>query len=161
KITVTDGKGGKVVHGYALPVVTPLTSGTPVSIAGEADSFGFATINVPAGVPVLQVTLRGGSGGADLGVVSPCGGSGITGRTGNTETLSFANPVTGEWQVAVTGFHDYSAVALTASFVTPTALNPTSKLSGLMGVTGSETFYRISVPPGATFLTITTSGGAG
>jgi len=51
---VTDGLGGQVVHGYLLPVVTPLGDGSAVSIAGAKSSIGYATIAVPAGVPVLR-----------------------------------------------------------------------------------------------------------
>src|ERR1041385_1333787 len=42
KITVTDGKGGKVVHGYQLPVYTQLSSGNAISISGGANSAGYA-----------------------------------------------------------------------------------------------------------------------
>src|SRR5262249_30882301 len=34
KITVTDGGTGKLVHGYYLPVVTPLKDGAPLVIDG-------------------------------------------------------------------------------------------------------------------------------
>src|SRR5262249_10606090 len=38
KIQVTDDAGGKVVHAYMLPVVTPLKIGVPLDIAGNSDS---------------------------------------------------------------------------------------------------------------------------
>jgi hypothetical protein len=161
KITVTDGKGGKVVHGYALPVVTALGDGKPLTLAGSAGATGFATINVPARTPVLQVKMRGGSGDADLFVKDPSGAYSMSAQEGTTETISFANPAPGVWQVEVDAFTDYAGVALTASMAPPTVFNPNSPLTNLSGDFTSETFYRITVPPGAMTLSVTTGGGTG
>src|SRR6185503_1935585 len=100
-----DGKGGRVVHGYSLPLVTVLAEGKPVTISGGAGATGYASINVPAGTPVLQVRMRGGSGDGDLFVKNPAGVYSVSGQEGTTETISFANPAEGTWQIEVDGFH--------------------------------------------------------
>jgi hypothetical protein len=58
KIVVTDGKGGRVVHGYFPPIVTELVPGVPRVISEEAYSLGTAFVTIPAGVPVLQASLH-------------------------------------------------------------------------------------------------------
>jgi hypothetical protein len=161
KITITDGKGGKVVHGYALPVVTTLNDARTVSIAGKIGTTGFATITVPAGVPVLQIKLRGGAGDPDLFVTNPSNAFSLSVQDGSNETLSFANPRAGEWLVEVDAFQTYSGVSLTASFITPTLLSGNTTLNGLAGEFTSESFYRIPIPPGASAFSIITSGGTG
>jgi hypothetical protein len=161
KITVTDGKGGKVVHGYALPVLTTLVDSRPITIAAKTNAVGFATIRVPAGTPVLQIKLREGVGDADLFVWNPDGVLSESVRVGNVDTLSFADPGAGDWRVEVDAFAAYSGVSLTASLITPTPLSTNVTLSGLAGEVTSETFYRIAVPPGASAISISTRGGTG
>ena len=161
KITVTDGQGGKVVHGYLARVFTNISSGHSVTISGAEDSAGFAWIDVPAGTPALQITLRGGTGDADLGVIHPNGDFDISDRDGNNETLTFPNPQAGRWGVEVDGFLDYSGVSLSAALITPALLSPNTQVTGLSGVVSSETLYRIPVPANADSLTISTSGGTG
>ncbi len=161
KITVTDGKGGKVVHGYFLPVVTTLAAGTPLTVNGDVNTSGYGIINVPQGTPILQFTLRGGTGDADLFVTNPDGVENFSERIGSTETLSFPNPKAGQWQFEVYAFKAYSQVALAASVVTPPVLAPNTTLAGVSGVIGSETFYRVTIPPGANLLTVSTSDGTG
>src|SRR5207248_949459 len=45
KITITDGKGGKIVHGYLLPLKTTLSLNAPVIISGGAGTEGYATVD--------------------------------------------------------------------------------------------------------------------
>ena len=161
KITVTDGQGGKVVHGYLARVFTNISSGHSVTISGAEDSTGFAWIDVPAGTQVLQITLRNGTGDADLGVMHPNAAFDSSDRDGNNETLTFPNPQAGRWQVEVDGFHDYAGVSLTASLITPALLSPNTQVTGLSAVISSETLYRIPVPAGAASLTVSTTGGTG
>ena len=160
KVTVTDGKGGKVVHGFLLAVRTRLTAGAPIVISGAMNSAGSAYLDVPADVPVLQVTLRGGSGDADLFVIYPNGYYAYSARDGSTETLSLANPAQGRWGIEVDGYTSYSGVSLMAALVTPTPLAVNTSLTSLSGVVGSERLYRIS-PAGALSFTVSTSGGSG
>jgi uncharacterized protein (TIGR03437 family) len=165
KITVTDGRGGKVVHGYLLPVNTTLRDGTSVTISGPEDDTGFlmgnATFTAPAGSTVLQVTLRGGSGDADLFVFDPSGNGAASFRIGNSETLTFPIPAAGVWQIIVDGYLAYSGVSLTAALNTAAPLGANASLTGLSGVIGSETLYRVTVPTGALTFKVSTSGGTG
>ena len=161
KIVITDGKGGRLAHGYLLPVVTNLTSGTPLVVQADAGTAGYAALTVPSGVPALQVTLRGGTGDADLLTDSPSGDVEFSGRDGNTETLTFANPKPGIWLIQVDGYAAYSAVKLAGAFVTPPVLGLNTTVVNEVGAISSETLYRIPVPAGATSLHIGASGGTG
>jgi hypothetical protein len=160
KITVNDGKGGSVVHGYMIPTVTQLSPGVPKMIDGETDSTGLAYFNVPSGTQILQVTLRGGSGDPDMYVIDPDGYYDLSGRDGSNETITYVNPKAGDWWVEVDGYYAYSGVRLTASFVTPETLAPGTR-AGLNGVVGSELLYKITVPENTAYLKVGTSGGTG
>ena len=72
-VAVTDGQGGRVVHGFALPSITTLTPGQSISISAPVNTDGFAVIDVPAGSPVLQITLREGFGDPDIFLFDPNG----------------------------------------------------------------------------------------
>ena len=161
KIVVSDGTSAKVVHGFLIPVQTTLTAGTAVRISGATGSTGFAAITVPANLPVLQITLRSGGGDADLVAVDPTGAlAGVSATDGNTETLSFDNPISGKWQIIVAGYKAYSGVFLNAALITPTLIGGNTTLT-LNGLSTDETFYRVKIPPGATAFSVTTSGGTG
>ena len=160
KVTVNDGQGGSVVHGYMVPAETPLTPGVPKTIDGEQDSTGLAYFNVPAGTQILQVTLRGGTGDPDLYVVDPDGYYGYSAREGSSETITYVNPKAGWWWAEVDGYYAYSGVRLTASFVTPETLTSGTR-AGLSGVVGSELLYKITVPANTAYLKVGTSGGTG
>ena len=160
KISVTDGRGGRVVHGYLAPMLTVLSSGTPLSIGGTLDSYGFAVVAPPAGTPVMQVALRGGSGDPDLYVYDSTGGAYQSGRNGSNETLSFSTPK-GLWLIEVDGYTAYSTVSLAATAITPLPLSPNTVVRGLGDIAGMERFYRIPVPDQASVLKVTTTGDAG
>jgi hypothetical protein len=161
KITVTDGLGGKVVHGYLLPIVTLLNSAAGIPISGDQNSIGYAAFIVPQNAPaVWQLTTRGGIGDVDLEVIGPDGSLSISEREGNNETLSFPNPKPGIWFIYGLGYMTYSDVSLTASMITPAVISGNTILPGLTGISGSETYYRIPVPAGAN-LSIKTAGGTG
>ena len=161
KITVTDAKGGKVVHGFELPVYTDLTLGSTVTIGGLHDSTGCAGIRVPAHVTVLQVTLRGGTGDAELVVMDPDGNFDYSMRDGNNETLSYAFPTPGFWPIVVYGSDTYSEVSLTASLITPSPLSAGTTLSNMSALESSESLYRVTIPAGVGSFQISTSGGSG
>jgi uncharacterized protein (TIGR03437 family) len=161
KITVTDGQGGKVVHGYFAPVLTHLPAGLGLAIGGGAGSIGYAVLDLPSGGPVLQITLREGIGDTDLLVTDPDGNGFLSARDGNNETLSFASPKAGRWKVEVVGFQTYAGVVLNAALVTPAPLSSSTVVDNLSGVLSSETLYRVTIPPGAVSFQVSTSGGTG
>jgi hypothetical protein len=162
RIAITDGQGGRVVHGISLHVETPLTLGSALSVGGTEQSYGYATMTVPAGAPVLQVTLRGGGGDADIVLYDPDGlVAGISERDGTAETLSVPTPKAGQWLIEADGYRDYWGVGLTAATPVPRVLTIPGTLSGLSGDYSSETFFQVNVPAGAPVLKVSTSGGSG
>ena len=161
KIVVTDGRGGRVAHGYMAPMLTRLVAGTPLNVSGPLDSVGFAYIEPAAGTPILQLAMRGGTGDPDLYVADPSGTEYLSGRDGSHETLSFATPATGRWLLEVDGYTAYSSVSLAATAITPMSLSPNAALRGLGDRAGVERFYRIPVPAQSSVLKVTTSGGTG
>src|SRR5262249_26841368 len=103
RIAVADGRGGKVIHGYQVPVSTVLAPSAPVRIGGEVRSAGFASVDVPEGVQIMQVTLRTGSGDVALLVSDPNQAAQISSRAGSNQTLTFENPRPGRWNIEVDG----------------------------------------------------------
>jgi len=161
KVTVTDGKGGKVVHGFLLPVFSHLSLGNGLTIAGPENSTGSADVVVPSNVAVLQVTLRGGSGDGDLYVLDPDGNWEFSERGGNSETLSFASPKAGTWIIEVDGYFDYSGVILQASSVTPQTITSNTSVPGLGAPLSDERLYKVTLPSGLPSFTVATTGGSG
>lgn len=147
-----------------------LTKGVPVTgLSGSTGSSTFYTINVPAGATDLTVNLSGGTGDADLYVRFGAQPSTSTydcrsWASGNNESCSFATPQTGTYHILVYAYSTYSGATLVASYTEPsgggTLSNGVPK-TNLSGATGSETFYTIDVPSGATNLTFNLSGGTG
>ena len=161
KIVVTDGQGGRAVVGFLLAVETPLAVGSTLNIQGARRSAGIATIDVPANTLVLQATLRGGTGDADLYAIDPDGRSIAYGaRTGLSETLSISAPKAGRWAVPVYGYQAYSGKLLATEFPVPKVLTNSVPVA-VAGVESSESYWRIAVPPGTTQLLVQTSGGTG
>ena len=79
------------------------------------------TLDVPAGMSNLTISISDGSGDADLYVrfnAAPTTGSWDCRPylNGNNETCSFSNPQAGTWHIGVRGFFPYSGVTLTASY---------------------------------------------
>ncbi|MBI3665107.1 MAG: M36 family metallopeptidase [Acidobacteria bacterium] len=162
KVTVTDGHGGKVIHGFSIFVVTLLTPEVPLTIDGTQGTFGNAVVFVPPNTPLLQVTMRNGTGDPDLLLFFNDGSSfSASARVGPTETLSRGNPLPGFWVIEAAGFKAYSGVSLKASFPIPTFVPGNATMSNLSGGISSETFYRVAVPAGAASLKLTTAGGTG
>jgi len=162
QVAVSDGQGGRVVHGFYVFVNTPLTSSQALSVAASEQTTAYASIDVPDNTLVLQVSLRGGIGDADLYVTDPNGlYVGESFRVGNTETLSIPTPKAGTWGVEVNGYRNYSGVQLLGVIPTPAPIPFPGTLTGLSGDFTSETYYKVSVPAGASGLVIKTSGGTG
>ncbi len=162
KVAITDAQGGRAIHGFWAAVETPLTPGTPVPIAGARGTAAFATIVVPPGTPVLQVTLRGGSGDPDVVLVDPDGmAAGASARIGSVDTRSIPTPKPGVWLALIVGFEAYAGVSLTGLLPVPTAIPANGSRTGLSGELSSETFFQVAVPPGGSSFRISTSGGFG
>jgi hypothetical protein len=149
---------------------TVLTLGTPRNVSGAGGgSEKFYTVVVPAGAPALRVSLSGGSGDADIVVrfgADPdplnydCGSFGFD----NDEECIITSPAAGTWHILVLGFDAYSGAQLLAEIIaapTVTVLTSGVGLTNQSGAESSTRFFSITVPAGATNLTVTTSGGTG
>ena len=158
-IAVNGGTGGG----------NTLSNGVPVTnLSGATGSQQNFTFTVPSGTATLTVTTSGGTGDEDLYVKF---GSAPTLSSydcrpyvnGNAETCTFTNPSAGTWYVMLNGYATYSGVTLTATWGadnTP-SLSNNVPVSGLGGATGSQTYYKITVPAGQTSLVVQISGGTG
>lgn len=161
KITVTDGLGGRVVHGYLLPVVTPLADGVPITVEGTRFSTGVATAIVAPATQVLRVQLGSGIGNSNLLVTDPDGLSSASSRTFGTETLTFANPAPGLWRIQVYGVDSYRYTPLSVAAVKPLPLATDTVLTGQSDLRSNESIRVFSIPAGTPVLTIATYGGSG
>jgi hypothetical protein len=146
-----------------------LQNGVPVGISGALGSQQFWTMTVPSGASSLQFQMSGGTGDADLYVRF---GSAPTMTTydcrpfasGNNETCNFPSPAAGTWHVMVVGDDPYSGATLVGSYQTGgsgSVLQNGVPVSNLAGGLGSQQFWTMSVPSGASNLQFQTSGGSG
>jgi len=161
--TYTSGGGG--------PAVTLLQNGVAIpGIADDASGEKYYKIEVPAGQAKLEIEIAGSTGDCDLYVRE---GSLPTTTEwdyrpylmGSNETVSIDNPGAGTWFIMLRGYTAYSGVTLVATYfpvVDPvTELDNGVPVPGLSGATGSEKFYKITVPAGQNFLDIEIAGGTG
>jgi serine protease len=167
--TTTHSATASLTVGQSTGGTITLTNG--VGLGSQSGAKGQQTnyvIAVPAGQASLKVTISGGTGDADLYVKF---GAAPTLSTfdcrpfinGNSETCTFTNPAAGNWFIMLNGFAAYSGVTVTATFAadTTTALSNNVPVTGLAGASGSQTFFKITVPAGQTQLVVHTSGGTG
>jgi len=161
--TYSSGGGG--------PVVTLLQNGVAVTgISDDASGEKYYKIEVPAGQAKLEIDMSGSNGDCDLYVRE---GSLPTTTEwdyrpyvlGSNETVSIDNPGAGTWFIMLRAFTAYNDLTLVATYfpvVDPvTELDNGVPVPGLSGATGSEKFYKITVPTGQDFLDIEISGGTG
>ena len=141
-------------------------------LSGAQGSETFFTLEVPSGATNLVFEMSGGSGDADLYVRR---GAEPTTSTydcrpwlnGNNETCDFDTPQAGTWHVMIRAYSAYSSVSLVGSFDEPGGGGGTNELdkgvavTGLAGAQGSEVFFTLDVPAGATDLSFAMSGGSG
>jgi hypothetical protein len=151
------------------PVPTALVSGVPVTgLSGAAGSDQYFTLDVPSGSSLL-VTIAGGTGDADLFVRF---GAAPTNSQwdcrpflfGNNETCTITFAQAGTWWIRVNAFSAISGVTLTATASpapTPTVLVNGVAVTDLSGAAGSEQFFTLQVPSGASSLVVTIAGGTG
>jgi len=161
-LTVSGGGGGGSV----------LTSGVPVTgLSGAAAQQSNFTIVVPAGQTLLTVALSGGTGDADLYVRA---GAAPTLSTfdcrpfisGNNETCTFNTPAANTYFIMLNGFTAYSGASLVATFSGgggggETVLVNGVPVTGISGASGSQQFFKLTVPAGQTSVVFQTSGGTG
>ena len=153
--------------------VTLLMNGVPVTgIAGAAAVERHFMIQVPSGVQKLEIVMSGGTGDADMYVRK--GAQPTTSQydyrpylIGNDESVTVNNPSPGGWYIMIRGYQAFSGVQLVATYGggTPpdevTTLQNGVPVTGIAGGTGSEKFYKITVPAGQAELEIAMSGGTG
>jgi hypothetical protein len=170
------GTSGATTHSAAAtltvnaPSSTPtLTSGVPVTgIGGAVNSQQFWVINVPAGQSTLTVTTSGGTGDADLYVklgakpttsVYDCRSYGST----TAETCTITAPAAGAYYILINGYTAFSGVTLTATYVgdTTTPLTNGVAVTGIAGASGSQQYWKLSVPSGQAKVVFAMSGGTG
>ena len=158
QIAVTDGRGGRTVHGFQLRVEADLTPGQPITISGAGGSLGLAFVTVPPDTDILQVRLRGGNGDADLVLFSPTFDSEFSFLDGSNETLSIRDPAPGEWVARVDGTRAYRDISLRADLLTPTEIVAPGQVTGLSEGETGELFYKLTVPAATPLLRVTLTG---
>lgn len=92
-------------------------SASASNLSGATGSWTHYYVDLPAGMSVLNVTMSGGSGDADLYVRQ--GSQPTTSsydcrpyRSGNNESCSLNNPGSGRWYISLQGYQAYSGVNL-------------------------------------------------
>ena len=179
------GSGAQTLDGYRSgttppppppPGNTELENGVPeTGLSASTGNSVMYTMEVPADAEDLVFEISGGSGDADLYVRF---GAAPTTSTydcrpyagGNAETCEEANPDAGTWYVMVRAYETFSNVTLEGSFDTATppppppggnALSNGVPVTGLGAATGSEIYYTMDVPSGASDLSFAIAGGSG
>ena len=177
-VTVTGGGITRTVavtqSGTTTSAITTLQNGIPVSgISGGSGSLTHYKITVPSDASQLVVKTTGGSGDVDLYVkrgsqptTSSYDSRGYTG--GNNETLTFSNPASGDWYIALHGYSAYSGVTLTATYsaysgptltVNPSALSLGSgAASQTLSISGNVSW---AATDNADWLTVSPASGDG
>ncbi|MFY8274401.1 S8 family peptidase [Pseudoalteromonas sp. SSDWG2] len=95
--------------------------GTVSDISASRGQWKHYTLDVPAGMSVLDVDIAGGSGDADLYVrfgAQPTSSSYDCRpyKGGNTESCSFNNPQAGTWHISIYAYQTFSGVTLNAQY---------------------------------------------
>lgn len=115
--------GAALTASYTEPSTggaTGFTGGVD-DISASSGQWKYYTLDVPAGMSVLDVAIANGTGDADLYVRF---GSQPTSTTydcrpyesGNTEACQFNNPAAGTWHIAVRAYSTFSGVDLSVSY---------------------------------------------
>ena len=91
------------------------------NLSGAKSSWKYYTIDVPAGMAVLEIAISGGTGDADLYVRR--GAQPTTTAydyrpylSGNNETVTVNNPTAGTWYIGIRGYAAYSGLTLDAYY---------------------------------------------
>lgn len=136
--------------------VTTLSNGVPVTgLSGTAGSWKYFKITVPASQTQLQIVMSGGTGDADLYVKRGAQPTSTSYDyrpylTGNNETVTVTNPVSGDWYIGINGYTSYSGVTLKATY---TGGSTCTNYSGSLSGTGAS-----QIQPNGTYYQSTVSG---
>ncbi len=157
--------------------VTMLSNGVPVTnTAGPEGSKKYYRIIVPSDEDEFEIQISGGTGDADLYVNHGDAVPTLTDydyrpyQIGNNETVTIADPPSGNWLIMVHAYHAYTGLTVVATYSsdgggggdpTVTPLSNGVPVTGLSGATGGQVFYKIDVPAGQSNLKIQMSGGSG
>ncbi len=167
--TMTITATGSITHSTTYnftvgPPPAPLQNGVAVSgIAGNAGSDQFWQIDVPADWPIVDFTIGGGSGDADLYVSRgtlptddqfDCRSVGPT----TLDTCVWYGPAANRWYVRVHGAAAFSDVSLQATYAFAGRLFSRYRVFDLQGAAGSHAYFFIQVPIGARRLAFRTTG---
>lgn len=140
----TFGAGTRYLHGDSGEPPPPpppqdgeLQNGVPVSgVSAAGAEWERFYIDVPQGAANLTVTIRGGSGDADLYTrfnqkPSKTQYNCRPYNSGNNETCSQDNPQAGRWHIGVRAYRAYSGVTVTATYSgQSTNQNPRAEAGG-------------------------------
>ena len=90
-------------------------------ISGSRNTWKYYTIDVPAGMSILDVDIANGSGDADLYV--RYGAQPTTSsydcrpyKNGNNESCALSNPTAGTWHIGIRAYSTFSGVDMTVSY---------------------------------------------
>lgn len=106
------------------PPITELVDNRPAQgLAGDADSWRYHRITVPAGIAQLNISMSGPVGGGDGDMYVRLGAFPSLSAwdyrpyvNGSNEAIAISNPVPGDYYVAIHGRSAYASVGLTASY---------------------------------------------
>jgi vibriolysin len=158
------------------PGTATLVPGVPTApLSGGTGSRRMFRIDAPDGATLLKFDVAAPTEypwdspvdifvkkGAEPTLTSYDGHASVQYSKANYTPINVALP--GPWFVMVRGKSTYSNVTLTASYVIPPPPQPLgngASVGPLSGTSGTEQRFTIDVPPGATNLSITTTGGTG
>ena len=150
-LTVVGGGG---VLGNSVPVT---------GLSGARSQQTVFTIEVPADQALLTVSLRGGSGDADLYVRAGAAPTLATfdciSESGlNNETCTVNGPAGTTYFVMVYGFAAYNGATLVATYAPTTTLSNGVSVTGLSGDLTQQRRFAIAVPAGQPVLRVQLSG---
>ena len=166
------------------PTPTPsgngdLSNGVPVTgLSGASGSQQMFTVDVPSGATNLNIAITGSTSSSnDVDLYVKFGSAPTLSSydcrpyvTGSNESCPFATPQAGTYYVMLNGYTAFSGVTLTATWTmgggggggggtgNGTALQNGVAVSSISGAKNSDKYYYLSVPSGATTLTVTITG---
>lgn len=159
--SVTDSFGNETRHGFIWTTFALLDLQSSLTINGSQGSFGYGGFLLDSPADVLQVTLRGGIGDADLTVFDTGFEFANSYKVGPDETLSFVDPFPGPWFVIVDGLEDFNGIRLKARTVEAQVIDSESPVSDMFDANTGERIFSFAVPESADTLRAQLRGASG